>query len=374
MRKRRMSHSGKGALALLFWLWTATGVWGATDNLDAVRRRLEADGHDPQRLQTLFQRPEAAFDPEPMRRKIRARFERKFHASRIKAIQQGLNQLGYSAGPEDGLSGPKTRNAIRRFQRDLRLRVDGKPSAALLEWVERRLAGKDGPPPKTPSSPTVYKAIMEPERLEEAWEFLSGNSGLLGEVERQYKLPKEMAVAMLTVETRVGKYLGKKSAFATLASLAACRDYSRVEPFFADHRLNRKRRLWLKKQSRSIADWAYGELKALLEYSRVNNLDPLAMPGSVYGAIGICQFMPSNALRFGVDGNGDGAVDLFDLSDAVHSLASFLRNHGWRGGSQRRQRRAIYRYNPSRTYVNTVLAVADHLRERIGGKEHGSEK
>ena len=95
------------------------------------------------------------------------------------------------------------------------------------------------------------------------------------------------------------------------------------------------------------------------------DLDPLTVPGSLYGAIGIAQFMPSKALRYGVDGNGDGAVNLFDLEDAVFSMGRYLRANGWRGSmrSRRKQRRAIYNYNHSTIYVNTVLAVADHLRE-----------
>jgi membrane-bound lytic murein transglycosylase B len=89
------------------------------------------------------------------------------------------------------------------------------------------------------------------------------------------------------------------------------------------------------------------------------------IPGSFYGAIGIAQFMPSQVLRHGVDGNGDGVVDLFVLEDALFSMGNYLMANGWRGSmrSQRKRRRAIYNYNHSRIYVNTVLAVADHLEE-----------
>ena len=46
----------------------------------------------------------------------------------------------------------------------------------------------------------------------------------------------------------------------------------------------------------------------------------MSFVGSIYGAIGISQFMPTNALKFGQDGDGDGRVDLFRHEDAVHSL------------------------------------------------------
>ena len=67
---------------------------------------------------------------------------------------------------------------------------------------------------------------------------------------------------------------------------------------------------------------------------------------------------------YGVDGNGDGVVDMFVLEDALFSMANYLKEHGWKGPmkSRRRQRRTIYRYNYSKPYVNTVMAVADYLR------------
>ncbi len=40
-------------------------------------------------------------------------------------IQKRLNQLGYEAGPVDGIKGIKTINAIRKFQYDNKLMVDG---------------------------------------------------------------------------------------------------------------------------------------------------------------------------------------------------------------------------------------------------------
>ena len=57
----------------------------------------------------------------------------------------------------------------------------------------------------------------------------------------------------------------------------------------------------------------YRELKFLLTYLGKNRLDPLSIKGSVEGAIGIPQFLPSNIDHYGQDGDGDGIVDLFIL-------------------------------------------------------------
>ena len=122
--------------------------------------------------------------------------------------------------------------------------------------------------------------------------------------------------------------------------------------------------LWLRWRTAQKAAWAYKELKALLVYAKGAGFDPASIPGSVYGAIGICQFMPSNAVRYGVDLDGDGRVDLFNPMDAVLSTARFLSANGWRDGLTREQQMAVlYRYNHSHPYTRTIMAVADRLRD-----------
>jgi S1-C subfamily serine protease len=59
----------------------------------------------------------------------RAEIERR--ASRNRAVQQRLGDLGYDPGPVDGVVGPSTRAAIRAFQADAGLPVDGEISEAL---------------------------------------------------------------------------------------------------------------------------------------------------------------------------------------------------------------------------------------------------
>jgi peptidoglycan hydrolase-like protein with peptidoglycan-binding domain len=56
--------------------------------------------------------------------------------SPVTAVQQKLNELGYEAGPNDGLMGPRTRAAIRRFQTDAGLPVTGRIDKELLAQLE----------------------------------------------------------------------------------------------------------------------------------------------------------------------------------------------------------------------------------------------
>jgi membrane-bound lytic murein transglycosylase B len=55
-----------------------------------------------------------------------------------KEMQRLLNALGFDAGKPDGLPGPQTRTAIRRFQDSLGRPSDGYPSPALLESLRKR--------------------------------------------------------------------------------------------------------------------------------------------------------------------------------------------------------------------------------------------
>src|SRR3954465_14297841 len=77
-----------------------------------------------------------------------------------------------------------------------------------------------------------------------------------------------------------------------------------------------------------------GELEQYLLLARENNLDVFALRGSYAGAIGIPQFMPGSLRRYGVDFDGDGAIDLRrSPADAIGSVGNFLHGHGWRAGA-----------------------------------------
>ncbi len=54
--------------------------------------------------------------------------------------------------------------------------------------------------------------------------------------------------------------------------------------------------------------------------------------GSWAGAMGHTQFIPSTFLQFGVDFNGNGRRDLFELEDALASAAHYLSRSGFERG------------------------------------------
>lgn len=82
------------------------------------------------------------------------------------------------------------------------------------------------------------------------------------------------------------------------------------------------------------------------------------------GALGPMQFMPATWRTYGVDGDGDGKADIMDPFDAVPAAAKYLCASGaGRGGASLAG--AIFAYNHSQQYVNSVLALAHAYARRF---------
>ena len=58
--------------------------------------------------------------------------------STVIGIQKGLLDLDYNPGPVDGINGPKTQKAIRQYQKDHGLMVDGQATPALMEHINQK--------------------------------------------------------------------------------------------------------------------------------------------------------------------------------------------------------------------------------------------
>ncbi len=209
-----------------------------------------------------------------------------------------------------------------------------------------------------------YDQFTTAESIARAKAYLSAHAELLERVEAAFGVEREVITAILLVESRLGTVTGGRSALNILSTLGALTDPAFQEDFYRilppERRLRRERYL---ERVQKRAEWGYRELKALLRYAEREGIDPAAIPASYAGAVGFAQFMPTNILAYGEDGDGDGRIDLVAHADAVASIANYLRRHGWRPGIDRERReKAIHAYNPSVYYVNAILAVAERLR------------
>ncbi len=217
----------------------------------------------------------------------------------------------------------------------------------------------DAPPPPPPSS--IYKTIVTAANLERCKTFLTTYQTAFDSMEKNYSVPREIVASLILMETSLGKNLGNQNAFWSLAAMAATTTPELVAPGVPELNLTDKQE-WLQTRLTDKSQWAYKELKALITHCTLQRLDPKVMPGSVYGAIGICQFMPSNLVPYGADGDGDGIVNLFSEPDAIHSVGRYLSAHGWKGTpAVAQQRQVILRYNKHMKYANTILAMAESI-------------
>lgn len=210
-----------------------------------------------------------------------------------------------------------------------------------------------------------YGQFLRPERIQMARQYLIEHGGALSMAESAYGVPRGIITAIMLVETQLGTLVGNQAVFNILSTMAALEDPAIRKRFWnalpAERRLSREA---FEKKADRKSSWAYAELKALLRYGEAQDIDPVVIRGSYAGAMGYCQFMPSNALRLGVDGNGDERVDLFDHTDAIFSVGNYLQHHGWKPGMTRQQQyRVILKYNYSRPYAQTILSIADQLME-----------
>lgn len=208
-----------------------------------------------------------------------------------------------------------------------------------------------------------YDLFLKPERVKRARKFYDSNFDLLHKVEQQYGVAKEIMVSILLVETDLGNYLGPGPAFDILASMAAATDIEHVKGLLPPDRLKGLNHAKVETKLRKKSAWAYGELRSLIKYANQNRMDLLSIKGSIFGAVGLCQFMPSNIAKFGVDFDRDGAIDMFQKQDALASMANYLKHYGWKEKlSLQKQERVVMHYNHSRPYAQTILKVAEELK------------
>jgi len=199
--------------------------------------------------------------------------------------------------------------------------------------------------------------------IDKAKQYMAEHMDALERTEKAYGVDKNVITAILLVESSLGKTLGTRSALNTLSTLASLMYPKTRSEFYTmipkDKKTSRKN---YEKSAQRKSKWAYGELKALLEYADQQGFDPAEIPGSFAGAMGLAQFMPTSILAYGRDGDNDGTIDLLTHADAMASIANYLKSHGWRPGiSRQKAEKVIHHYNHSEYYVNAILKIAKRL-------------
>ncbi len=85
------------------------------------------------------------------------------------------------------------------------------------------------------------------------------------------------------------------------------------------------------------------------------------------GARGLMQFMPATFAAYGVDGDGDGLVDIDSDADSVHSAANYLTASGVKRGEQGCERRSSRTTTPTGTSTMSCSTPTPTAGERCRG-------
>ncbi|XDA99906.1 lytic murein transglycosylase [Sulfitobacter sp. LCG007] len=132
----------------------------------------------------------------------------------------------------------------------------------------------------------------------------ASNAQLFDSLEAQYGVPAGVLIAIWGMETAFGGFMGDTPVVSAITTLTY--DCRRSD-FFQPH--------------------AIGAL-LLVDRGSISG----TTRGAMHGELGHTQFLPGNAMRYGVDANGDGQVDFYNAVDALASTANYLRSKGWRPG------------------------------------------
>ena len=177
-------------------------------------------------------------------------------------------------------------------------------------------------------------------RVKRAKAMMGKHAALLARVEQRFGVPKELIVAIWTMETDNGGDMGKLPVVRTLATLA--HDCRRTELF-------------------------QKELIAALQVVQRGHLPLKDMVGAYAGEIGQTQFLPSSYIKYGVDFDGNGHVDLrHSVPDVLASTANLLKVNGWQPGAPMtlgsQNFEVMREWNRSEVYRRTLVYFAEQLR------------
>lgn len=220
--------------------------------------------------------------------------------------------------------------------------------------------------PGEPAS--MYRSLLSSRSVSDAFDCFAEHRATLRRVERETGVSGDVVAAILHVESRCGRYTGNQTVLWRLARLAMAAEPRNLHRNLTRQLLLQGPRSTLdvpglnRERGKYLENTFYPEVRATFTIADRLGLDPLGIRGSMAGAFGLPQFLPTSYLKFGTDGDGDGRVSLYDPEDAIASCANYLRGNGWAPDIDRSRKRAvIWSYNRSAPYIETVLALADRL-------------
>src|SRR5882672_2552461 len=149
-------------------------------------------------------------------------------------------------------------------------------------------------------------ASVTSERIVKGQQKMAQHRALLDALQAEYGVPPQYIMAFWGMETNYGSFMGD---FRVVRSVATLGCMTKRQAFFSN------------------------ETVQALRILATNHMTSPQMLGSWAGAMGNMQFMPSTFMKWGVDRDGNGRIDLWNsLPDSFASAANFLRGIGFKPG------------------------------------------
>src|SRR3954468_6693749 len=180
-------------------------------------------------------------------------------------------------------------------------------------------------------------------RISKGRQMLQRHAALLSRIERQFGVPPQVIVAIWGLESDFGTGdMGKLPVVRVVATMA--HDCRRTELF-------------------------QRELIAALQILQRGDLPLRDLIGAYAGEIGQTQFLPSSYIKYGIDYDGNGHIDLrHSVPDVLASTANLLKVNGWQAGAPFREGTANFdvmrEWNRAVVYRKTMVLFAERLMGR----------
>ncbi|WP_424941068.1 lytic murein transglycosylase [Aliiroseovarius sp. S253] len=150
------------------------------------------------------------------------------------------------------------------------------------------------------------RRLISQDRINRGRAMLTKHAAVFDRMEDEYGVSRGVLTAFWAFETDYGAFQGDFNTLNSLVTLSHdCRRPELFQP----------------------------QVFAALELYEAGAFNPATSTGAWAGEIGMVQMLPGDIIEAGVDGNGDGKIDLRQTpADALLSGANMLRGLGWRAG------------------------------------------
>ncbi|NDW54733.1 lytic murein transglycosylase [Aliiroseovarius sp. PrR006] len=178
------------------------------------------------------------------------------------------------------------------------------------------------------------RRLISQNRIDRGRAMLTKHAATFDRMEADYGVSRGVLTAFWAFETDYGAFQGDFNTLNSLVTLSHdCRRPELFQP----------------------------QVFAALELHEAGAFNPATSTGAWAGEIGMVQMLPGDIIEAGVDGNGDGKIDLRKTpADALLSGANMLRGLGWRAGEPWLQEVSVpSNLNWAETGLNTSRSVSD---------------